>query len=64
MKGPSSWEGRPRDIRTYRVSELPEDLKRLFKQLIGARRWCTDFEIEQLQRLMYYKKEGKHGLHH
>lgn len=54
MNGPDSWEGRPRDYPTRRVSELPPELRRLFKQLVGKRRWTTEAEVQRLADLQKY----------
>lgn len=57
MQGPDSWEGRPRDFPTIRVSTLKPELRRLFKQLIGSRRWTTEHEVQRLVDLRRYPKE-------
>jgi hypothetical protein len=48
VKGPDSWEGRPRDIETIAVSKLSPDLRADFKRLIGKRRWTTSTEVQRL----------------
>jgi hypothetical protein len=55
VKGPDSWEGRPRDISAVRVSQLDPHLHALFKKHIGRRRWTTRVEIERLVALERFK---------
>jgi hypothetical protein len=57
VKGPDSWEGRPRDVPTVRVSQLQPRLHALFKRHVGRRRWTTEIEIDRLLALERFKFE-------
>lgn len=63
MQGPDSWAGRPRDIKTIRVSQLSVELRADFKELIGVRRWTTQNEVQRLINLrkFRYRKGDPNG---
>jgi endo-1,4-beta-D-glucanase Y len=55
VQGPDGWSGRPKNVKTIRVSTLPPELHKLFKKLIGARRWTTPQEVQRLLDLKKFK---------
>lgn len=55
FKRSDGWKARPKEYPTIQVSKLPDQIKAIFRKVIGKRRWTTHEELHCLLALEKYK---------